>query len=406
MNKIILTLVVLLTTTGVHSNAFSQIPGFGRSTSDSSGASTDLLEAFSISSRHNLDAQLHFATALGLFDVVQLLQEEQSSFSSDQIDQGSTEKAISVSIGAQEAITARIAEQPELTAEDKERYSLGLISYFLAIETAREVVVATQSTPASTFRNPFAAARAVITPSFVAAQAPKYLKDLQNNASHLIDFGLQNEIDPPIDATAFLEDDGSNFLSFSQISDVIGAGVEGVLSSTDLLTSFNISSAHNVQAQLHFAYSLGLQDQVQLLQAEQNAISSGQIDQESTQKAISVSDTAQEAIAARLADQPELTAEGKERYTQGLISYFLAIATVKDVVIAAQQTAQNASSALSNPLAAARGAQSARSSLFVVRQAPDYLKNLQNNASMLIAFGRSNGLEPPSNATSLLDSLD
>lgn len=170
-------------------------------------------------------------------------------------------------------------------------------------------------------------------------------------------------------------------------------------SSSNLLESFSMSSKHNVDAQSHFAAALGLQDQVQLLQAEQSALSSGQIDQESTEKAISVSARAQEAIATRIASQPELSAEGKESYLQGLISYFLAIATARDVVTAAKEVG---GSSLGNPLAAAR---QASSSIFVARQAPNYLKNLQENASMLIEFGQQNGIEPPENATALLDSL-
>ena len=176
-------------------------------------------------------------------------------------------------------------------------------------------------------------------------------------------------------------------------------GSDDTEAANNLLESFRISSKHNVDAQSLFATALGLQDQVLLLQAEQSALSSGQVDQESTEKAISVSASVQEAIAARIASQPELSAEGKESYLQGLISYFLAISTARDVVSAAQEAG---SSSMANPLAAARQAGSA---LFVARAAPTYLKSLQENASSLIAFGRQNGIEPPDNATELLDSL-
>lgn len=205
MGKLITIVVFLIFTIGMQNVAYSQIPGFGRSASQSSEPSTNLLESFSISNGHNLDAQSQFATALGLLDQVQLLQAEQSAISSGQIDQDSTEKAISVSASAQEAIAARLADQPELTAEGKESYTQGLVSYFLAIAAARDLVAAVQETTTSARSNPLAAARNAGSTAFVARQAPIYLKNLQDNASMLIAFGRSNGIEPPRDATSLLD---------------------------------------------------------------------------------------------------------------------------------------------------------------------------------------------------------
>lgn len=166
--------------------------------------------------------------------------------------------------------------------------------------------------------------------------------------------------------------------------------------STDLMESFIESNKHNLEALIHFATAFDLKDQVELLKAEKLALESGLIDQTTIEKTRLSTKDARDAFETRIADQPELTAEGRESYQKGLVSYFLAIATARDVVSAGSNFERPS---LSNPLGAAKNA---KSSAYVIREAPGYLKGLQSGAAMLLTYAKSNNIEVPDNATSLL----
>lgn len=173
-------------------------------------------------------------------------------------------------------------------------------------------------------------------------------------------------------------------------------GASSASTSADLMESFIVSNNYNLEAQLHFATAFDLKDQIELLKAEQIAISSGQVDEDAQTKRTLITDQAQAQIASRAAAQPELSAEGRESYQKGLVSYFMAIATAREVVGAAGNVE---TPSLRNPLAAAK---TAKSSAYVLREAPSYLKKLQSGAAMLLTYAKNNNIEVPENATSLL----
>ncbi|MFX5747649.1 hypothetical protein ABTE19_22245, partial [Acinetobacter baumannii] len=54
--------------------------------------------------------------------------------------------------------------------------------------------------------------------------------------------------------------------------------------------------------------------------AERQALSSGSVSVDAMKKSVSVSDAAQAAINERQAAQPELNAESKQHYAEGLVS--------------------------------------------------------------------------------------
>lgn len=165
------------------------------------------------------------------------------------------------------------------------------------------------------------------------------------------------------------------------------------------VSSFVTSNNHLLTAQVHFAEALGLKDQVELLKAEQQALGSGSIDTDRLKKVSEVSANAQRAIDERQGAQPALDAEAKAAYGEGLISLFSGVMTGRDVVKNAQAVG---SSLGSNPMSLMGDA---RTAAYVVKEAPAYLKNMQSSAKAAMQFGKNNGVEAPSNATSLLDDM-
>ena len=87
-----------------------------------------------------------------------------------------------------------------------------------------------------------------------------------------------------------------------------------------LVRRFVSSQSHSLQAQTSFARAFGLAEQVQLLEAERQALSSGSVSVDAMKKSVSVSEAAQAAIDERQAAQPELNAESKQHYAEGLVS--------------------------------------------------------------------------------------
>lgn len=165
-----------------------------------------------------------------------------------------------------------------------------------------------------------------------------------------------------------------------------------------MVGKFVESNGHVIGAQIKFAEAFGLQDQVALLQAEQKALASGATDTDAMKKTKAVSKDAQVAIDARMAEQPELTAESRVTYGEGLVSYIKGLAAARQTA----QIAKSAASAFGNPLSLVGNA---RAGAYVVKEAPDYFKTLQQSSRMAIEYGRRNNIEPPSDATSLLDGM-
>lgn len=163
--------------------------------------------------------------------------------------------------------------------------------------------------------------------------------------------------------------------------------------------SFVESYAHVLTAQAHFSEALGLKEQVDGLKAEQQALGSGSIDTDRLKKVSEVSANAQRAIDERQQAQPAMDAQAKLAYGQGLGALVNGLVTGRDVV----GNAKSVGSSLGGNPMALMGA--GKTAAYVVKAAPGYLKNLQASAKLALEFGKSNGIEAPANATSLLGDL-
>lgn len=166
-----------------------------------------------------------------------------------------------------------------------------------------------------------------------------------------------------------------------------------------LVASFVESYTHTLAAQMNFAESFGLQDAAALLKAEQQSLSSGQLDLDALKKTREISQSAQQAINERMGETPELDAESRGKFTEGLVHYGKALVSAK----AAADVAPSVASSISgNPMSLNA---SARTGLAVAKEVPGYFNSLKESTTMMFAYGKRNNIEPPAEATSLLAGL-
>lgn len=162
-------------------------------------------------------------------------------------------------------------------------------------------------------------------------------------------------------------------------------------------------SSHSLQAQTSFARAFGLAEQVQLLEAERQALSSGSVSVDAMKKSVSVSEAAQAAINERQAAQPELNAESKQHYAEGLVSLLASAAE-------AQKLGGEASSftAGMKNLGATQLATVGRklaAGAWVAKESPGFIQGLYGSTKSAVTFARKSKVKVPSNADSMLDSI-
>lgn len=165
------------------------------------------------------------------------------------------------------------------------------------------------------------------------------------------------------------------------------------------LASFVESYTHTLTAQAIFAESFNLQDQAALLRAEQQALSSGQLDTDALEKTREVSANAQQVIAQKMEETPELDENSRGMFAEGLVHYGKALVVGKQTVDSAQGVTSSISG---NPLSL-RG--SAKTALAVAKETPAYFNSLRESTSMVFSYAKRNNLEPPADATALLSGL-
>lgn len=171
-----------------------------------------------------------------------------------------------------------------------------------------------------------------------------------------------------------------------------------------LVQRFINSQSHSLRAQASFAQAFGLAEQVQLLEAERLALSSGSVSTDALKKARKVSESAQAALDERQSQQPELTGEARAHYTQGLIA-------LAESLLEARQLAGEASSFTSgmkglNPMQMATISRKLMAGAWVAKESPGYVKGLYSSSKSAFTFARAAKIDVPDNADSMLDSLN
>lgn len=182
------------------------------------------------------------------------------------------------------------------------------------------------------------------------------------------------------------------------------AGAPDEAAQDALVRRFVASQSHSLAAQTSFAKAFGLAEQVQLLEAERQALSSGAVDVSKMKKSVSVSEAAQAAIDERVAAQPELSAESKQYYTDGLVSLLASAAEGQKL----SGEANNFASGMKNlgPAQLATVGRKLVAGAWVAKESPGYLKGLYDTSKSAMTFARASKIKVPGNADSMLDGLN
>jgi len=227
---------------------------------------------------------------------------------------------------------------------------------------------------------------------------PHFIKDYTMIRKTLIALALASTFAAPAHA------------QFGKLKELAGGGSSSSSSAAPseadqeaLVRRFAASQSHSLEAQTAFAKAFGLAEQVQLLEAERQALSSGSVNVDKIKKSVSVSDAAQAAIDERVAAKPELSAESKQHYTDGLIA--LAASAVEGQKLSGE--ASNFANGMKN-LGATQLATVGRklvAGAWVAKESPGYLKGLYSSSKAALTFARASKIKVPGNAESLLDTL-
>lgn len=178
-----------------------------------------------------------------------------------------------------------------------------------------------------------------------------------------------------------------------------GSGGGGDLSGqqTSLVKNFVAANVDVLKANAKMSEALGLKATAADAEAVAQQLSSGSTyDKDSASKATTAVGDTGGAIAAKLAEKPTLDAESKAIYAQGLLSLAKGVAKYtglgKDV------------SAMGNGLKSAPLTQlpSMGAATYVVTQFPGSASEVVKALGNAVDFAKSNGIEVPTEATSLL----
>jgi len=199
---------------------------------------------------------------------------------------------------------------------------------------------------------------------------------------------------------------------FGKLKDLAGGGNTAASSSANvpdeaaqeaLVRRFVSSQSHSLQAQTSFAKAFGLAEQVQLLEAERLALSSGSVNVDQIKKSVSVSEAAQAAIDERVAAKPELSAESKQHYAEGLVSLVASAADGQKLSGEASSFANGMKNLGATQLATV--GRKLAAGAWVAKESPGYLKSLYSSSKAALTFAKASKIKVPGNAESMLDSL-
>lgn len=170
-----------------------------------------------------------------------------------------------------------------------------------------------------------------------------------------------------------------------------------------LVQHFIASQGFSLGAQMDFLNAFGLKEQVQLLEAERTALSSGSVSTDALKKTVSVSEDAQKLINEKMAGKPQLDDEAKKHYAKGLVSLLAAGVEGRNMLSHAQKFTEGMKGA--GAAQAAMLATKLPGGIWVAKESPGYVKGLLNSTKAAVDFARASGVDVPKNADAALDSL-
>jgi hypothetical protein len=148
--------------------------------------------------------------------------------------------------------------------------------------------------------------------------------------------------------------------------------------------------------QAQAARALGLKDEADLLDSEQEALASGNVnDEDSIDKTMRLTAASQEAINKRIAEGVTLTAESKKELVKALPAYAKGTISTIKLLPEAQKWGTSATDAITSAgiMDAPKLKNKFGTGLFVVSKLPGYVTTAKDSYTTLIAFAKSNDID-------------
>lgn len=166
-----------------------------------------------------------------------------------------------------------------------------------------------------------------------------------------------------------------------------------------LVRQFVAAQTPALEAQGHFAKAFGLAQQLQLIEAEKKAISSGQVSTDQLKKTVETSESVQKMIDEKIASGQPLDAEAKSNYAAGLVSLVESALQAKKLGTAATSFSSGLKSL--NPMQAASLATKLKAGAWVAKSSPGYISSLYGSTKSALTFAKSNSIPVPKNVDAL-----
>ncbi|WP_449447625.1 hypothetical protein [Thermomonas brevis] len=166
-----------------------------------------------------------------------------------------------------------------------------------------------------------------------------------------------------------------------------------------LVRQFVAAQTTTLAAQASFAKAFGLAEQVQLLEAEKQSLSSGATDTAGIKKSVEASESVQKAINEKIAAKPQMDAEAKKNYAEGLVLLVATALEAKKLGESATQFGVGLKSL--NPMQAASALVKLKAGAWVAKETPGYLNNMYGATKSALTFAKANNIPVPKNADAL-----
>jgi len=186
------------------------------------------------------------------------------------------------------------------------------------------------------------------------------------------------------------------------------AGGDPAVAQDSLVKAFVSSQLEVVAAQRELALAYDLKDQAAILESEQKTLSSGgTLEASALQTSMERSEAANQAIAAKQAEQGTLSAQGKEHYANSLPHFARGVVGTRNVITQVTHFTSSMKSSMTGGGLAGLGAGTTKlkAGYVVAKGTPAYSKSVFDMFRKTMSIGQSNGVKAPADATAALGGL-
>lgn len=181
------------------------------------------------------------------------------------------------------------------------------------------------------------------------------------------------------------------------------SGQDPVAIQEKVVQQYLVASEHITSSQLLLAQALGMENEISLLKAEQDALKSGSVEsKDSLERQTTVMANVNNAIQEKISTGQSLDEKGKKQMAAGLVMYMSGLYETKKMLDEGKEFAASSKDALSAASFMEKGklAKKLAAGTYLMKEMPKHAKSLYSSSSSLLAYARDNDIETPDDATS------